>query len=267
MTITYNGYGYQGEHNSRVLLISVREELRSNDIYIEFEKPSGKKLASSKLDLVDGSGYYLLPSELLTDIGYLKIQLVARDVDYIEKSRIYEYYIAQSINAMDSIESEFEDVLTELETNKADDLLYENNLLQLVANGKPIGNKIEISGCSDIDVLEFQRALEHISGYVIGYDCSSINEVLKEINKFYAKTKIVVNAVDSVSGESISASWTVMGATKEEDGYYYLIVDGTTWTMMVTCSGYVTQRIEFVVTDEDAKAGIKEFNVSMVARE
>ena len=257
MTITYNGYGYQGEHNSRVLLISIDEDLRSNDIYLEFEKPSGKKLVSSKLELVNGEGYYLLPSELLTDIGYLKMQLVARDTDYIEKSRIYEYYIAQSINATETIESEFEDALTELETTKADDLLYENNFLQLVANGKPIGNKFEISGGSDIDVIEFQRVLEHISNYVIGYDCTSINEVLKAINKFYEKAKIVVNVVDSASGESISASWTVMGATKEEDGYYYLIADGTTWTMMVTCSGYTTQRIEFVVSDEDAKAGIK----------
>lgn len=258
MKISFSSYGYDGENNSRMITVEVEEALRDKKIFLEFEKPNGDKKVSDVLTLNDGIIEYYLKSDLLDEVGYLKIQAIATSDDFVQKSEIVNYYVSRSINATEQIASTTPSVFDKLGVIVADG----DGTKYLADDGtyKPIE-----SG-SDIDVAEFQACLEHISGYKISKQCTSVNEVLIEINKFYEKAKIVVNAVDSVTSESISANWTVMGATKEEDGYYYLIADGTNWTMMVTCSGYVTQRIEFVVSDEDAKAGIKKFNISMVAR-
>ena len=86
---------------------------------------------------------------------------------------------------------------------------------------------------------------------------------MREINKFYEKAKIVVYATDIDTGVKLTPTWTIFGASKEEDGYYYLYADGTTRNMMVQCSGYLSKRIEFSVTGEEAKAGIKEFSVAL----
>jgi hypothetical protein len=259
--IRFEGFGYDGENNSRLIEIFIDEKLRSKRIWLEFKKPRGEKKVSIELsDQINDEGIieYYLKGDLLDEIGYLKMQVVASDFDYVKKSKVYDYYISMSINATEQIAEETPSIFNAL------------GVISVSGDGTKYlsddGTYKTVSSSEEINVSDFQACLEHISGYVIGKQCTSINEVLKEINKFYEKAKIVINAVDSVSGESISASGTVMGATKEEDGYYYLIADGTTWTMMVTCTGYVTQRIEFVVTDEDAKAGIKEFNISMVAR-
>ncbi len=261
MDIRFEGFGYDGENNSRLLEIFIDEKLRSKRIWLEFKKPRGAKKVSIELsDQINSEGIieYYLKGDLLDEIGYLKIQVVASDFDYIKKSKVYDYYISMSINATEQIVEETPSVFDALGIIKTN-----GDGSKYLADD---GTYKQVESGTDIDVAEFQACLEHISTYVIGYQCSSVNEVLKAINKFYEKAKIIVNAVDSATRESISANWTVMGATKEEDGYYYLTADGTNWTMMVTCSGYVTQRIEFVVSDEEAKAGIKEFNISMVAR-
>lgn len=146
MKIEYNEFGYNGEHLSRKVVVIVEESLQDKNIYIEFQKPDGKKLVSQKLTIIEGTCNCYLCKELLDQVGYLKMQLVAKGENYVEKSQIYEYYVSVSINATDEVVSEFKDVLIDLEERKADSISYENNQLQLMANGKPIGEVITISG-------------------------------------------------------------------------------------------------------------------------
>lgn len=146
MTIENNEIGYNGEHLSRLLVVNVEEELRDKDIYLEFQKPSGKKLVSSKLTLEDGRCEYYLGKDLNDENGYLKIQVVAKGENFVKKSSKYGLYISDSINASEEVNEEFEDVLIELENTKANDISYQNNVLQLLANGKKIGTPITISG-------------------------------------------------------------------------------------------------------------------------
>ena len=42
-----------------------------------------------------------------------------------------------------------------IDQNKADDLSYENNTLQLLANGKPIGTSHILDQQTEFDVVEF----------------------------------------------------------------------------------------------------------------
>lgn len=127
MKIKYEGFGYDGEHKSRLIEAEIDESLLDCDIYLEFEKPCGKKLVSEPLEIIKdeenkkGLCSYWLHNELLNQVGYLKIQLVAKKTEYTEKSRIYEYYVAQSINASERINSEFKDVLTDLK-EKVDEI-------------------------------------------------------------------------------------------------------------------------------------------------
>lgn len=165
MNIEFKEFCYNGEHLSRIVVINVEEGLQDKSIYLEFQKPDCKKLVSQKLDIVEGKCDYYLCKELLDQIGYLKLQLVAKGDNFIKKSKIYEYYVATSINATDETVSEFKDVLTGLEESKADSLVYENNQLQLLANGKPVGEPITISGggggTTDYEKLE-NRPIEKL---------------------------------------------------------------------------------------------------------
>ena len=135
--IEFYDFGFNGEHLSRIVVVNVEEGLQNKDVYLEFQKPNGEKYVSKKIILVDGKCDYLLHKTLCDEVGYLKLQLVAKGEDFIQKSKVYEYYIATSINATDEVFDEgFEDVITGIEISKADDISYVNNQLQLMADGK-----------------------------------------------------------------------------------------------------------------------------------
>ena len=125
------------------------------------------------------------------------------------------------------------------------------------------------SGGTEINVALFQAAMEHLSGQKIGYECTSVNEVLQNIVSLYEIAKIVVNATDSSTGDEISdISVTVLNASayKKSDGYYYLPASDTEWTMRVTQSNYNMKSVTFTVTEEAARAGELVINIEMVAR-
>lgn len=126
------------------------------------------------------------------------------------------------------------------------------------------------SGGTEIDVVLFQSAMEHLSGQKIGFECTSVNEVLQNIVSLYEIAKIVVNATDSSTGEAITGiTVTVLSANayKKEDGYYYIPASDTVWTVRVTHSNYNMKSTTFTVTDEAAKAGELVIDIEMVARE
>ena len=161
MTIENNEIGYNGEHLSRVVVVNVEEELRDKDIYLEFQKPSGKKLVSSKLTLEDGKCEYYLGKDLLDEIGYLKIQVVAKGENFVKKSSRYGLYIADSINASEEVNEEFEDVLTEKEKKTILNYAEECGKIEL-----PCNNRYCYCIASHVDIAdEWEYQLEYYSRY------------------------------------------------------------------------------------------------------
>lgn len=116
MDIVFSDYGFNGEDNSRLITINVESALQNKRIWLEFQKPHGQKMVSDELsnDLNNGSIEYYLRSDLLDEIGNLKMQVIASEVGFVKKSKIYEYYVAKSINATEQIADETPSVFDKL---------------------------------------------------------------------------------------------------------------------------------------------------------
>lgn len=82
----------------------------------------------------------------------------------------------------------------------------------------------------------------------------------------YTKAKIIVNINDSATGAALSgATFSITGATKDEDGFYYLEASDTVWSGLATCTGYKMKRFTFTVTEKDVSAGEKIIPVELTA--
>lgn len=82
----------------------------------------------------------------------------------------------------------------------------------------------------------------------------------------YTQAKIIVDITDSVTGAALpNATFSITGATKTEDGYYYLEASDTVWSGLATSTGYKMQRFSFTVTDADVATGKKVIPVALTA--
>jgi hypothetical protein len=105
------------------------------DIYIDFEKPNGETVRTSRLEVADGVAYYDVPLYILSESGEIKIQVVfQKENEVIWKSSVKTYTIQESINAVADIPNK-EDFITEAqkildafsgELNKMADVLSQN---------------------------------------------------------------------------------------------------------------------------------------------
>lgn len=166
ITNTNKNIGYEGESYSREITYEIDDNLLDCDIYFEFDKTStNKKYVSQKLDLENKK--YLLPYGLIDKMGYLKVQMVAyRGSEFIKKSDVYTFYISKSINAKEElIEEEFENLYEAFNNSKADDIsLVDNSIIQLMANGKPIGTRIALKHAISLSLDQSTGTLD-LNGY------------------------------------------------------------------------------------------------------
>lgn len=82
----------------------------------------------------------------------------------------------------------------------------------------------------------------------------------------YTEAKIIVDITDSVTGATLpNATFSITGATKNEDGYYYLEASDTEWSGLATSTGYKMQRFSFTVTAADVATGEKVIPVALTA--
>lgn len=104
--------GREGESNTSRLEICIPEALRVYDIYIDFEKPSGETVRTSRLEVADGVAHFDIPLYLLSESGEIKIQVVfQKENEVIWKSSVKTYTIQESINAVADIPNK-EDFIT-----------------------------------------------------------------------------------------------------------------------------------------------------------
>lgn len=281
-TKDFDVIGKTNENKSAVIKFNLTEEMAITDFYVEYEKLNGEKASSKKLDIIselinEELVFYVdfpVSNNLLDIPGTLKLEVVLRKNDEVVwKSNTIYLIVLQAINASEEYGEKHPDFIEEAQAI-LDELEIQSKIFTDTGDGTKYladdGTYKIIEKGEEINVNEFQTALENISGKIIGYDCKTINEVLKKINSFYEFAKIVVNAIDSVTKETLTeATVTVLKATdyQREDGYFYIPASDTQWTMRITEANHNMKSITFVVSEEDAKAGIKTFEIEMVARE
>ena len=114
-----NIIGKTFENNATILKFYLTEEMLTKDFYIEFEKASGEKIMTPKLEVKtnngEGSVEYLVPNVLLGIPGVLKTEVVLRNADgLVYKAYTMKFNILESINAMDEIADAYPDFISEV---------------------------------------------------------------------------------------------------------------------------------------------------------
>lgn len=115
-----NKIGYQGENFTNALEIYIEDEkLWDKSIALEFEIGDKKYTTKTKLDIIGGLIYFLIPNSLLVEVGSIGFQVVIRETDGLEpeevkiwKSNIKRVMVDPSINATEDVPSVLPDVLT-----------------------------------------------------------------------------------------------------------------------------------------------------------
>lgn len=106
--------GRKGENLSTRFEIALDPNLLDLDVFMEFEKPNGETLATTKLELINNVATYDMPLYLLDTKGELKAQIVLRSTTTgkVWKTYIKTYFVEDGICACDDI-PEKEDFITE----------------------------------------------------------------------------------------------------------------------------------------------------------
>lgn len=198
-------------------------------VMMEYFKPVSKQYKSELLtrskDLYENCIEYILPldTELTSEPGTVEIQLTFTYIEMDEDGAVIQrvrktspgelkitpiaawsdFIPDEALSALDqrllyllARQQHLEDLQNAYMEEKADDISYENNVLQLLANGKKIGSKHEIaSGQSNNDVVEFDVGLDsHIAHFA---DTNS------KYNKGYNTNQNINHKEDNVSSDDI----------------------------------------------------------------
>lgn len=114
------------ENEATTLMYELKgEELLTKDFYIEFEKPDGTKISTSKLEIeiredeiikTEGIVKYSIPNSLLDLKGTLKVEAVLRNSEgLVWKSYTQKFEILESINASEAIPEQYPDIIGEIQ--------------------------------------------------------------------------------------------------------------------------------------------------------
>lgn len=205
------------------------QDMSKYTVMMEYFKPVSKQYKSELLtrskDLYENCIEYILPldTELTSEPGTVEIQLTFTYIEMDEDGAVIQrvrktspgelkitpiaawsdFIPDEALSALDqrllyllARQQHLEDLQNAYMEEKADDISYENNVLQLLANGKKIGSKHEIaSGQSNNDVVEFDVGLDsHIAHFA---DTNS------KYNKGYNTNQNINHKEDNVSSDDI----------------------------------------------------------------
>lgn len=205
------------------------QDMSKYTVMMEYFKPVSKQYKSELLtrskDLYENCIEYILPldTELTSEPGTVEIQLTFTYIEMDEDGAVIQrvrktspgelkitpiaawsdFIPDEALSALDqrllyllARQQHLEDLQNAYMEEKADDISYENNVLQLLANGKKIGSKHEIaSGQSSNDVVEFDVGLDsHIAHFA---DTNS------KYNKGYNTNQNINHKEDNVSSDDI----------------------------------------------------------------
>lgn len=104
----------QNENNATAIRIQLLEEMLDKWIYIEFAKPNGEKVCTTRLEVENGVAIFDIPNTLTDIEGVLGVEIVIRDSeDVVWKSFKKTYLVEGAINASETIEEASPDFITE----------------------------------------------------------------------------------------------------------------------------------------------------------
>lgn len=111
------------ENEATILHFDITEEMANKDVYIDFEKPDGNKISTSKLEVItepndEIGGFvnfveYSIPNYLLDIKGDLKTEVIFRKDGLVFKTFTIKFTILESINASEEIPNKYPDFVSE----------------------------------------------------------------------------------------------------------------------------------------------------------
>lgn len=227
-----------GENEVTKLELVVPEELSSYWAYLDFKTPTGEKYKTTRLEIVDNKIEYEIPLYLISQKGYVEVQLVLQnDSGKIWKSTVKKYTVLTSINAVDDIpESEKDDFITEAQ-RLLDTLEPYIDELKNKALPTNIASAIKNTKSGEIIVADDVSPVEH-----------SLGVVIKSKNLFNLATVTVGKRVKNTDG-----TLSTPGA-----GDLYCVTDFIPVTPNATyiCSGFSSHddlTRQFAYYDKDKK--------------
>lgn len=206
-----NIIGRMGEADASCLVITIPEYLCHCWVYLDFEKPSGEKIRTSKLTAVNGVAQYNVPRYILAESGEIKVQLVLDNGEgVVWKSSIKKYYNEYSINADDVVngipENEKQDFLTEAQT-VLDKLSKEvEEIAEILSNDKEFVDIVVEDIFEDTRIVRLLADTETLKADVSGLKTSvnnlNTNKVPKErkVNNKALTEDITVSPEDIPAG-------------------------------------------------------------------
>ena len=208
------------------------QDMSKYTVMMEYSKPVSKQYKSELLtrskDLYENCIEYILPldTELTSEPGTVEIQLTFTYIEMDEDGAVIQrvrktspgelkitpiaawsdFIPDEALSALDqrllyllARQQHLEDLQNAYMEEKADDISYENNVLQLLANGKKIGSKHEIaSGQSSNDVIEFDVGLDSRIAHV-----ADTNSKYSKYNKDYNTNQNVNHKEENISSDDI----------------------------------------------------------------
>lgn len=208
------------------------QDMSKYTVMMEYFKPVSKQYKSELLtrskDLYENCIEYILPldTELTSEPGTVEIQLTFTYIEMDEDGAVIQrvrktspgelkitpiaawsdFIPDEALSALDqrllyllARQQHLEDLQNAYMEEKADDISYENNVLQLLANGKKIGSKHEIaSGQSSNDVIEFDVGLDSRIAHV-----ADTNSKYSKYNKDYNTNQNVNHKEENISSDDI----------------------------------------------------------------
>ena len=205
--------GKTQENNSTILRFYTEVEVAQKDLFLEFKTPKGEKLSTSKIapkSEEEGLFEFVVPNSLLTDVGYLEMEIIIRDGNTVFKSFDTTFKILESINATESIPDEFPDFVTEatkilhiIKTDGEGDLFLSNDGTYKDVRYDDTLIKRIISDLSD-EVYQHEDQIENLQynkanqGYVelVEEELKGVEKVVEDIDRDLSNLSNEVEALE-----------------------------------------------------------------------
>lgn len=128
--------GYCKENNSECLNIQIEDEtLHNKRAYIEFQVNDGNTYTTDALEVVNGVVSYRVPNGLVSEAGFLYMQVVLRDDENnVIKSNVIMFTIDKAINAEDDLVLEYPDLISKIEKTIKDAEIHQEEINTLKAD-------------------------------------------------------------------------------------------------------------------------------------
>lgn len=153
---------FRGENNAKFIVIEdIEEEYLDCDIYVEFVTPTGKFYITEKLEVSEDRTITIpVTANLTNKAGWLICQpvITRNGNEFIERKDIKKYYISYSTDGEPGEDVEY-GLIYKMDSTKADNIVYKDYKLSLMANGKKIGQEIDLSNIEQENKIQFASRL------------------------------------------------------------------------------------------------------------